>query len=151
MTPITYWTSILTQHHGNTRFKPYGMDRVHRWSCSNVLGNLGMLKYSKQWPRPKAALWTFTEHSTGISWMLRVGLTMAATHSDSLVSVTSVPDPTPCQDTDYCRIHTSNTAQPPRTDNTHPFISGLFYQSSYKCSWKHNPIFPRHNTTASRP
>lgn len=42
-------------------------------------------------------LWTFTEHNTGISWVLRAGLTPAALHPHCLVSAKSIPHLAPAK------------------------------------------------------
>lgn len=42
-------------------------------------------------------LWTFTEHNSGISWVLRAGLTPAAQHSHCLVPAKSIPHLAPAK------------------------------------------------------
>lgn len=55
-----------TQQHSHPGFKVHRVDQVQWWSCRNVLA---VLEHSKQGPKLTVG-WTFTEHSTGVSWVL---------------------------------------------------------------------------------
>lgn len=83
-----------TQYHRHPGFKLYRVDQINWWSCRNVLA---MLKHSKQPETHSRVLWTFSEHNTGISQVLRAGLTPAALHPHCLRSAKSVPHLAPAK------------------------------------------------------